>query len=68
MSNKKDTEDIQQVDTIELGLWIRKTIADWEPINGLELYEYLAEEMKKEYTVVIKSEDSHPDECDCDDL
>ena len=67
MTDKKNAEDIQQVDTIELGLWIRNTIDKWDNETGMELYEYLAEEMKKDFTVIIQTGCADP-HCNCDDL
>ena len=55
-----------QVDTIELGLWLMKTICDASDNTDMMLHEYIAEQLKEKFILIDKPEIIHPDDCTCD--
>ena len=61
MAEKKN-----QVDEIELGLWLMNTMDDWNNDTGIELYQYLAEKLKDKFIITDKPEVIHSDDCDCE--
>ena len=63
MSNQ-DTQKENEVDTIELGLWLMGMMDDWSP-NESELYEYIAEQLKEKFVITDKPKAEDCGDCDC---
>ena len=58
---------MSQVDEIELGILLMKLIESWQPESEIELYQYLAEQLKEKFIMIDKPEVIHPDDCNCGD-